>query len=160
MCAIVDNDMRSLFFSSPVDPELQPLWKWIADGKGMLVVGGRLRQELYESANARRAIQEWIRTRRATDMDDAYPGEVEAETGRVDVDCRSNDAHVIALARVSGARLLCSSDGDLQADFTDRKLLRNPRGHVYQNREHTRLLTHNGRCPQNAIASTRRSRRR
>ena len=44
---------------------------------------------------------------------------------------RSNDPHVIALAQVSGSRLLYSRDGDLQKDFKDRSLIDSPRGSVY-----------------------------
>ena len=45
--------------------------------------------------------------------------------------CSSNDAHVIALAQVSGARLLYSNDNDLQKDFDNYRLIRRPRGKVY-----------------------------
>ena len=154
--------MRDRFFGSPVDPELQPLWKWIDDGKGVLVVGGHLRDELYGSATARRAIQEWIRTKRAKDTEDENPGKVEAETREIQEHCRSNDAHVIALARLSGARRLCSNDRLLHQDFGDPALISNPPGRIYQNRSHADdLLTHDGRCPLDAPgANIRRGRRR
>ena len=45
--------------------------------------------------------------------------------------CRSNDQHVIALAQVSGARLLYSDDGDLHEDFKNNRLINRPRGVVY-----------------------------
>ena len=45
--------------------------------------------------------------------------------------CRSNDAHIIELAQISGARLLYSNDRDLTDDFRDRGLVPNPRGRVY-----------------------------
>ena len=44
---------------------------------------------------------------------------------------KSNDPHIIALAQVSGSRLLYSNDSDLQDDFTDGRLINNPRGKVY-----------------------------
>lgn len=44
---------------------------------------------------------------------------------------RSNDAHIIALARLSGARLLYSNDGNLKKDFGDRDLIAEPRGKVF-----------------------------
>ena len=140
MCAIVDNNMRDRFFSRPVDPELQPLWKWIDDRKGMLVVGGHLRAELYGSVTARRAIQEWVRTRRAKDMEETRPGDVEAETLALEEAgvCTSDDEHVIALAIVSGARLLCSEDQQLHADF--KSLLSGPKGSIYQHAGHMGLF--------------------
>ena len=36
---------------------------------------------------------------------------------------RSNDSHILSLALASGARVLCSNDGDLRADFKDRRIL-------------------------------------
>ena len=128
----------------------------------MLVVGGRLREELYRSATAGRAIQEWIRTRRAVDTEDLRPGEVEFETLALEAAgaCRSNDEHVIALARVSGARLLCSKDQLLHQDFRNRELVSNPRGRVYQTSDHTHLLMHEGQCPLGAPNARGRERRR
>ncbi len=149
MCAIVDNNMRDRFFGAPIDPALQPLWNWIADRKGVLVVGGKLRTELYGSSNARRVIQEWIRTKRAKDTEDNNPGKVGAETHSIADNglCKSNDPHAIALARVSGARLLCSGDKNLHKDFSNPALINNPRGRIYQNGSHKHLLTHEGQCP-------------
>lgn len=45
--------------------------------------------------------------------------------------CCSNDQHVIALMRVTGARLLCTGDVRLRKDVQNRALLDNPRGKVY-----------------------------
>ena len=46
-------------------------------------------------------------------------------------DLRSNDRHVLALARLSGARLLYSRDEALRDDFRNVKLLAGPRGKLY-----------------------------
>ena len=70
---------------------------------------------------------------------------------------QSNDAHVIALAQLSGARLLYTNDGDLQKDFRNKNLVDNPEGKVYSteaeknpNKEfrpaHKRLLGRNDLC--------------
>ncbi len=45
--------------------------------------------------------------------------------------CRSNDTHVIALAQISGARLLYSNDMALHKDFRNKSLIDKPRGKVY-----------------------------
>ena len=57
---------------------------------------------------------------------------------------------MIALAQISGARLLYTNDSNLQKDFTNRLLIKNPRGKVYTtmlsqdfNSTHRRLLTRN-----------------
>lgn len=69
--------------------------------------------------------------------------------------CRSNDTHVIALARLSGARTLVTSPesnknptGDklLQIDFKNRQLINNPKGSIYKNRTHRKLLQHTRAC--------------
>ena len=158
MCVIVDANVASRFFSDPVDPELQPLWDWIASGRGLLVAGGRLLEELFEVGDARRLLRNWERAKLARFIPS---DEVEAETTLVEGECASNDAHVIALARLSGARRLCSNDRLLHQDFGNLALINNPRGRVYQNRTHTRLLNHDGPCPLDAPgANIRRGRRR
>lgn len=49
----------------------------------------------------------------------------EAQT-RIDLQMlKSDDPHVIALAKVSGATMLCAEDGNLEHDFVNRKLLPN-----------------------------------
>lgn len=44
---------------------------------------------------------------------------------------KSDDPHIIALAQISGARLLYSNDEKLQEDFKNKSLIDNPRGKVY-----------------------------
>ena len=81
--------------------------------------------------------------------------EVDAETEvlRERRICRSNDAHVLALARTSGARLLFTNDRDLQRDFTNREILSGTRGRVYTtlvnaatSRTHRNLLNRTDLC--------------
>jgi hypothetical protein len=54
--------------------------------------------------------------------------------------CLSNDHHIIALARASGARLLCTDDELLAGDFRNPALISKPRGKVYRNKSHNHLL--------------------
>ena len=44
---------------------------------------------------------------------------------------KSDDEHVIALARVSKARVLYAHDSGLRDDFRNRALVSNPRGRLY-----------------------------
>ena len=55
-------------------------------------------------------------------------------------DRRSDDPHVLALARVSGVRLLYRADKDLIADFKDKRFIDNPRGRVYSSAANASLL--------------------
>ena len=66
--------------------------------------------------------------------------------------CQSNDLHVLALAQVSGARLLYSNDLSLHQDFGNRDLIR-PRGRIYSTHaggqiqaSHKSLLQRRDRC--------------
>lgn len=52
----------------------------------------------------------------------------------------SDDPHIIALARVSGARLLCSQDQNLHCDFKNLDLVPRPKGNIYQNTNHKSLI--------------------
>ena len=67
--------------------------------------------------------------------------------------CQSDDPHIIALAKISGARLLYSNDIDLHKDFSDKALIDNPRGRVYStlrnkrfSDSHKRLLARTDLC--------------
>ena len=62
--------------------------------------------------------------------DDAKINEVKKKL-KAEQKCRSNDLHIIALAIVSGARLLYSQDQLLQQDFRDKALIDQPRGKIY-----------------------------
>jgi len=145
MCAIVDASVASLFFNDPVDPELAPLWSWINQRQGGLAIGGKLLADEYEKvASAIRAVRNWERAGLAHIIPDS---DIESEREAIEDQCVSNDAHIVALARVSGARILCSSDRPLHQDFRDPGLINAPRGSVYQNTGHQHLLDHHGKCP-------------
>ena len=67
--------------------------------------------------------------------------------------CRSDDEHLLALALVTGARLLYTNDAALIADFKNREIVANPRGKVYTTAEnnevtnaHRRLLADRTLC--------------
>ena len=59
--------------------------------------------------------------------------------------CESDDEHVIALAQVSGARLLYADDRKLEKDFRNKALIDTPRGKIYSKRikNHRRWLDKN-----------------
>ena len=54
---------------------------------------------------------------------------------------RSDDPHVLALARTAGVRLLYTGDRDLMADFKNKELIDRPRGRVYTGAANAPLLT-------------------
>ena len=130
MCAIVDANVAHEVFGSDRPPAGERFFAWLSGPRGQLVVGGKLRVEL---ARDRRFVQ-WLRTalrngRARSVADEAVQGH--AEQLRREGVCESNDPHVVALALVSGARLLYTNDTALIADFGSREIVASPRGKVY-----------------------------
>jgi hypothetical protein len=143
MCLIVDANLAALVFNKPVNADFKPIIDWLTLPKkdGILVVGGHLAVELDRVATAKRFVRVLQQAGRAR----IIPNDVtDEESRRVAGRCVSNDSHVIALARISGARIVCSRDADLHADFTNPALISAPRGHVYQNARHQHLLRQYG----------------
>ena len=131
MCAIVDANVVSEVFGSNLPPAGEKFFDWLNQGSGRLVVGGKLLEDLEQgSAEFRRWGQE---AQLAGRMRIANKSEVDARTEQIQSEgaIRSNDPHVIALAQVSGARLLYSNDGNLQKDLNNKRLIDAPRGKVY-----------------------------
>lgn len=137
MCIIIDANVSHEIKKRSSDA--RPVVTWLEEGPGSVVIGGLNAEELSADHAMRRWLRGLLQAGRARSI---RRDVVEAETEIVTALglCSSNDAHVGALARVSGARLLFSRDRKLQADFGNRRLLSKPRGKVYQRPEHTRLL--------------------
>jgi hypothetical protein len=149
MCLIVDANMASRALGNSLDPDCVPVRDWLFKGDGCLVFGGRLASELDRVSIARKRLLELNRAGRARRIDDSA---VQEEQQTVDATglCRSNDSHVVALARVSGARVLCTGDGNLRQDFKNPELVSKPRGKLYQREEHAHLLVHSTSCGRRA----------
>ena len=134
MCAIVDaNAAHEVFGSSNEQPTGagQGFFRWLSSGKGKLVVGGeKLEKELDRVPKFRMwAIQAQLSGRlinKDKDRIDQKAKEIK-ENSRL----QSDDPHIIALAQVSGARLLFSNDKDLHEDFKNHNLINKPLGRIY-----------------------------
>lgn len=137
MCLIVDASCASMVFDVHRHLRFEPLWRWLSGIHGRLVYGGRLARELDKVQAAAVQLAELRRSGRASFVPDE---KIEAEVACLP-DChRSNDPHVLALARLTGARLLCTEDCDLIADFKDRHLIPAPKGRVYRDETHGHLF--------------------
>lgn len=144
MCIIVDANAAHEMASSPVHVDGRPVLRWLVSRRGKLALGGRLSVEL-ERTPLRGLLVELARFGGTQ----VYRAETLkwAETQLRNEDlCKSNDLHVIALAIVSGARLLYSRDRRLQADFRSSRVVNNPRGHVYSSADHEHLLREAPEC--------------
>lgn len=144
MCLIIDANKLAVTFSEPRSEPAKPILEWLFKKDGCLVYGGtKMAKEIERVGEARRSLLELVRAGRARKCDDAR---VDAEQATVAHLCRSDDSHVIALARVSGARVLYSGDENLHCDFKNRALVDKPRGKVYQTSAHLRSLRHSRAC--------------
>ena len=136
MCAIVDNNVRHQVFGGKdvQTPAGEFFLNWLDNRKGKLVVGGKLLEELSEYGNFSNWLQQALQAGNAVTWSDA---EVAAETATLESRriCKSDDGHVLALARVSRARLLFTNDRDLQKDFGNRAIIQ-PQGLVYTTLKH------------------------
>ena len=126
MCAILDANVAHEVFNKRNDAG-QAFFDWITSGNNRLVTGGKNRQELGRRGGW---ISQLIQSGRIRQVDDT---EVNQIALRIEShgSCKSDDEHIIALAQVSGARLLYSNDQLLQQDFNRKDLIDRPRGKVY-----------------------------
>lgn len=132
MCAIVDADVADQVFGRRNRPEAGiEFFNWLNGGSGRMVTGGGNLRELSQTS-AQAWMQQAVLAGRIRILDNA---KVDARTGELRADCVSNDAHVVALAQISGARLLYSNDGDLHQDFRNKAFIDRPRGRVYSTKE-------------------------
>lgn len=143
MCLIVDADRAHVLFSQPDSEDAVPIWDWLRRD-GILVYGGRLANELGKVGSARRLLVELTRSGRAM-LENAGLVEEQEELLRATGECSSNDKHVLALARISGARVLFTNDRMLMRDFCNPRLLK-PKGKIYKRAEHRDLLVHRPGC--------------
>lgn len=129
MCAIVDANTANEIFGTKRSEAGSKFFDWLNTGTGILIAGGKLLDELNKTK-----CREWARQAMLS-------GKIILESRQVVEDqtaklynenaCKSNDHHVIALAQISGARLLYTNDNDLQEDFKNKKLIDKPRGRIY-----------------------------
>ena len=130
MCAILDNNVVHQVFGSKRPEAGEKFFEWLNSERGRLVVGGQLRQELDGNNEFSRWLQQALLAGQAAECDEGKVKDKTKELKNAGA-CRSNDAHIVALAQVSGARLLFTNDAALKEDFADKKLIDNPRGKVY-----------------------------
>jgi predicted nucleic acid-binding protein len=145
MCVIIDANVAAEIFAIPVHEDYAPLWKWIEYKDGRIVYGGRNLKELARLNTVRQRLKTLWSAGRAFAEDDREVDREERAVVKMN-QCRSDDPHVIALAKVSGARVLCTKDQDLQTDFKNRDLVPTPRGRVYKTAAHQHVLGHNRLC--------------
>ena len=125
--------MTAEVFGNKKTPAGQKFREWLDSGRSSLVVGGKLYDELtHEGFRAWSATA--IKYGKLQLVDRAKVDERVTELHSSNA-CTSDDEHVIALAQLSGARLLFSNDTDLHSDFKCKILINEPRGKIYSTNE-------------------------
>ena len=141
MCAIVDASAVFEVFGRRQTEAGRQFRDWLDSGRGQLVVGGKVLEELTKNGNFNR----WfVEARRSGGSVRQLPAEtmLEQETQIDRGLMRSNDQHVVALALVSGARLLYANDKRLQHDFTNRQVVSGVEGRIYTSHPDGRFTDH------------------
>src|SRR5258707_5959470 len=110
MCIIVDANVAHEF-NAPLTEGASNIFQWLMNDGGVIATGGRLKRELV-ATNLRNVYQTLLLAGRLYQYNDNEVDRIEVRI--VDKGgLRSNDPHVIALARVSQCRLLFSRDQQL-----------------------------------------------
>ena len=153
MCAIVDASVAFEVFGRKRTAAGTRFRDWLDDGRGQLVVGGRVLEELVRNRNFARWLLEARRmTGRVRQIGSARIRQRQDELIQRGA-LQSDDEHVVALALVSGARLLYTDDARLQRDFVNPAVIPGPTGRIFTSRpdgrftaEHRALLDARALC--------------
>lgn len=138
MCLIVDANLCSVVFKDTKDIAYKSLRDTIFSNRITLIHGGKLSRE-YGVAGVLTHIAVLAQSGRAFKVDDAL---IDAHLEQIKDACKSNDEHVIALARADRKRahLLCTNDAALRIDFKNKSLIDEPRGKIYSPTRHKASL--------------------
>jgi len=149
MCIIIDASVAGIFMSRAPEhvQHAKPVHDWLDSGGGRIVYGGKNREELARVNEVMFYIQELRKEGKAHPIPDEQVNEDEERVTKMGI-IRSDDPHVLALARVSHARLLFANDPPLENDFGNTRIVPSPKGKVYKGyKGHKALLMLCPRCP-------------
>lgn len=145
MCAVVDKSVFGELWDRGGKPTGQGFRKIVESGRLPLSFGGtKIKHEVAPPIPGKSSrMLVWIqqlqsagRLIRVPDHEvDKRAHELASGVATASSQIRSNDHHVIALAQVSGARLLYTNDKRLTHDFGDLQIINSPRGRVYSTNE-------------------------
>lgn len=133
MCVILDVNVAREVLRTPLTEPSHPLRQWLEGGSGKLVLGGELLEELRVNSEVKEKLFGLYRAGIAVVLAPDSSQTLRKKTKELrhsDV-CISNDEHIIALAQLTGARLLCTDDKDLISDFKNSKVISKPQGKIF-----------------------------
>ena len=140
MCMIVDANKLGSLSSEKANGDAAPIRSWLGKRSGKLVYssGGKFKGELNHPS--KKMLVEYARAGYATLYLAERFAKDEAQL-RGNSELKSDDPHILALARHSRARILYTADKDLMRDFKNKKLIDHPRGRIYSGSQNAGLLT-------------------
>ncbi len=138
MCIIIDTNKMPAFLKGPSSEDMQPIHTWLSIRGGSFVytTDGRYGEEL---KFLKKRLEVYVRNGHARVFTEKQiaPEEDYLENLKQH---ESNDIHILALARASGARLLYTGDKALIADFGNKEIINNPKGKIYSGSRNKNLL--------------------
>jgi hypothetical protein len=142
MCIILDANCLGLFTNA--DQSMLPVKRYFENSGGLAIGGSKLKDEYKKNNKIIKFLTELARKGQILRLSDRDVNSKEneiLETGA----CQSDDPHILAIASLSNARVLVSHDKPLHSDFASTVFF-TPRGKVYQNQTHARLLSRLPKC--------------
>ncbi|MDI9334168.1 MAG: hypothetical protein QM533_07300 [Cytophagales bacterium] len=142
MCLIVDANLAQVVLNKPsaANSAYLTLSKAVCLNRYTIFHGGKLSTEYAKCGILRSPL--FIELSRSGRAIKIATGLINTHLPAANNLCRSNDQHIIALAKAAPrARVLVSDDKALQADFKNKSLVNNPRGKVYSPTRHNQSLT-------------------
>lgn len=140
MCIIIDANCAHKFKDSNCK-DGTPVREWVVNGHGKIVIGGKLSTELNRSGLGS-LISELSRIGKCVRVEEAKLDAEARHLSNLKI-LESDDPHIVAAARLSGARLLFSKDENLIRDFKNRNTVLNKvkgGGRVYKTCKNKNLL--------------------
>ena len=128
--------MWGKFIGGRNNKRMRPIWSWFRNRSGKMVYSPteKFKRE-YKKFPYRKDAEE---LRRAGRIKIVSPDIVQKKEDELRGKIKSNDEHIVALAMVTGAKLLLSKDTDLINDFENPALVG---GNVYKQARAKSLLT-------------------
>ena len=119
----------------------KPVLDWLDRGNGVLIVGGRLTEELGRSEKLMTYLAGFNRAgrKKLRALNDEAVRIRTEKLRRANV-CHSDDPHIVALIQMSKCELIFSRDRNLHKDVQNRHLLDHGVS-IYQCKDHDHLLT-------------------
>jgi hypothetical protein len=168
MCIIIDKSIIGIFLSNKPEHRVlfNPVGEYLTSNKndGILIYGEKNGEEILVSPDFISYVGELYSINRAKICPNPKSKEETSKFQKAKKDILkqrdrlgiklTNDIHVLALAKVSGARTLICNDGLLEDNFTDIRIIPTPKGKLYLGRlgngkfhHHPNVLDHCKGCP-------------